>query len=94
MNDQKYKKMLTDVTSESDFEKACEMLTQLHKEMERRTAEYYGSKRTQRSIRSRAFINAANTVRLKFKKFVTLSKRGRYEVTEFGQRVQNRRGWQ
>lgn len=93
MTNQEYTKMLTDVTSETNFEKACEMLTQLHLEMDRRTAEYHGGKRTQRSIKSRAFVNAANIVRWNFKKFVTMSKNNRYEVNERNQRIQDKQGW-
>lgn len=80
MNDQTYTQMLKDAAAEASFEKACEMLAQLHVECDRRTAEYYGGKRTQRSIKSRAFINVANAVRDNFGKFVTMSVNGRYEV--------------
>jgi hypothetical protein len=93
MNDQVYTQMLKDVTTEVNFEKACEMLTQIHQECDCRTTEYYGGKRTQRSIKSRAFVCAANTVRWNFHKFVTMSKNGRYEVNERNQRIQDRQGW-
>ena len=86
MNDATYTQLLKDVATETNFEKACAMLTQIHQEIDRRTSEYWQGLRTQRSIKSRAFINAANTVRNNFRMFVTMSKNGRYEVNEMHQR--------
>lgn len=80
MTNQEYTELLNDVTTETSFEKACEMLTQLHEERDRRAAEYWSGKRTRNSIKARAFVDAVNAVRARFGKFITYSCNNRYEV--------------